>query len=113
MNTVDHFTIPLPQLGYIVSFVRVDTELGWHGALMSRSVEGFRQEGEELSGRVSLDLGTDEEQTQKDILEGCLSMASSASIDLVGAKYGEPNIEETQQLCSTLRNAIAARPVWS
>lgn len=113
MNTVDHFTIPLPQLGFIVSFVRVDTELGWHGALMSRSDEGFRQEGEELSGRVSLDLGTDEEQTQKDILEGCLSMASSASMELVSAKYGEPRDDETQDLMAALRNAIAARPVWS
>ena len=113
MNTVDHFTIPLPTLGFIVSFVRVDTELGWHGARMSRSDEGFKQEGEELSSRISLDLGTDEEQTQKDILEGCLSMASTASMELVSAKYGEPRDDETQDLMAALRNAIAARPVWS
>jgi len=81
--------------------------------MMSRSDKGFTQEGEERHGSITLDLGTSEEQTQKDVKEGCLALAKFASIELISAKYGEPNIEETQNLCSTLLASINARPVWN
>lgn len=102
MNSIDHFTIPLPQLGYIVSFVRVANHVGWHGSLMTRQDGHFKSEGGDRGDWVTM---TDE----NDVQEVCEILADQAASSLVQVKYGEPRADEEDALRGTLRNAIKTR----
>lgn len=101
MNAIDHFTIPLPTLGYIVTFVRIHDRVAFHGARMSRDATGFKQEGDEVHEWVTIPLRPDA------VKDACLELAQVAAQKLAGGDE-----EQEDALRGTLHNAITTRPQW-
>jgi len=101
MNRIDHFTVMLPHLSLVVSFVRINNQVAYHGAKMVRSDGKFETEGEEKSGFLEV-------RENVPIQETFQTLARMAACELCD---GSP--ETMDILREQLLEAINSQAVWS